>query len=175
MNKSYKKRNIVFEWIESIVISVVVIVLMFTFVARTATISGDSMLPTLTDGETIVVYEFFYTPEVGDIIVFRTTDEDDEPYIKRVIATEGQTVDIDFDFGIVYVDGAIVDSSYAYTDTNMRGDVDFPVTVPEGCVFVLGDNRNNSKDSRFSDVGMVSYEQIIGKAVFELFPDLGVI
>ena len=171
--ESFKKS--VFEWIESIVIAVVAVTLIFTFVFRTVSIDGSSMLPTLTNGDTVLVYELFYTPKPGDIIVLSVENNNNKPYIKRVIAVEGQTVDIDFDAGVVYVDGKAVDDSYTYTPTNLRGDMRFPITVGKDQVFVLGDNRNDSEDSRSSRVGLVDRSHIVGKAVFRLFPNTGVI
>lgn len=171
--ESFKKN--VFEWIESIVIAVVAVTLIFTFVFRTVNIDGSSMLPTLTNGDTVIVYELFYTPKIGDIVVLSVENNSNKPYIKRVIATEGQTVDIDFDSGVVYVDGKIIDDSYTNSPTNRRGEVVFPVTVPKGKYFVLGDNRNDSEDSRTQRVGMVDKSHIVGRAIFRLYPNTGVL
>ena len=92
------------------------------------------------------------------------------PIIKRVIATEGQTVDIDFDQGVVYVDGQALQEDYTYTPTNVKEGMQFPLTVAEGCLFVMGDNRNRSKDSRNPEIGLVDKREILGKAIFLFLP-----
>ena len=111
---------------------------------------------------------------IGDIIVAsKDSFGGGEPIIKRVIATEGQTVDIDFDAGIVYVDGVALKEDYTYTPTNVDEGIVFPITIAEGCIFVLGDNRNGSRDSRDPSIGMIDTRQILGKAVFLVFPGTG--
>ncbi len=178
---SEKLRKSVWEWMETIVISCLIVVFVFTFVFRTVGIDGDSMLNTLVDGERVVISNIFYTPKQGDIVVISRnydndlldTSDSSSPIIKRVIAVEGQKVDIDFKSGIVYVDDEPLKESYTRTLTNQPGDIEFPVVVPEGCVFVLGDNRNESLDSRFSwigDQGMIDRRYIMGKAIFRIYP-----
>ena len=161
-----------FEWIEMLACALVFVVFLFSFVFRVVTISGPSMNPSLWDGERVIVTDFFYTPRVGDIIVFESYEETglDEPLIKRVIATGGQTVDINFDRGVVFVDGEQLDESYVNTPTNVSYDVQFPVTVPEGSVFCLGDNRNHSYDSRASEIGMIDERYVLGKVLWRIFP-----
>ena len=121
----------------------------------------------------------FYTPKNGDIVVISRNidnsvdEESSAPIIKRIIATEGQTVDIDFEQGIVFVDGVALDEPYTRTPTNLKYDIEFPVLVDDGCVFVLGDNRNDSRDSRSSLIGnngMIDTRYILGKAVFRILP-----
>lgn len=170
----------IFEWLDVVVVSVIAVVIIFTFVFRVVAIDGNSMLDTLHNAERVVISDLFYKPQRGDIVVIsRNTDNSanvenyEKPIIKRVIATEGETVDIDFQKGIVYVDGAALDEPYAKEPINRMGDIEFPVRVKENCVFVLGDNRNDSLDSRFSvigDNGMVNEKYILGKAVFRVFP-----
>ncbi len=169
-----------FEWLDVIVISVIAVVIIFTFLFRIVSIDGDSMLNTLHHEEKVVISNLFYTPKRGDIVVISRNngnadinDEKSQPIIKRVIATEGETVYIDFALGVVYVDGKLLSEPYAREPIHMSGDVTFPVRVPENCVFVLGDNRNASSDSRFSDLGdngMVNEKYILGKAVFRVSP-----
>ena len=114
---------------------------------------------------------FYNEPQQGDIIVAaKESFRNGEPIIKRVIATEGQTVDIDFGTGIVYVDDVALDEPYAKTPTTLKESVSFPLTVEEGCVFVMGDNRNRSKDSRFIEIGLIDTREIIGKAIFLCYP-----
>jgi signal peptidase I len=164
--KGLKKE--IMEWVFSIAIAVIIALVIRQFIFTVVRVEGSSMLPTLTDNDRLIVWRLGYKPEANDIIVLH--QEDHLPYIKRVIATEGQTVDINFNTHKVYVDGKLLDEPFIYQPTSQSGDVQFPVTVDEDCVFVLGDNRNNSRDSRFSDVGMVSRDDIIGKAVLRFFP-----
>ena len=149
------------------------VLLVFSLCFRMVVVSGPSMNNTLMDGDWILLLgNVFYTnPEHGDIIVAsKESFKNGEPIIKRVIATEGQTVDIDFAEGIVYVDGVALDEPYTLTDTNIMEGVQFPVTVDDGCVFVMGDNRNKSKDSRSNEIGLIDHREILGKAIFVLFP-----
>lgn len=171
----------IFDWIEVLVHAILAVVLCFSFLFRIATIEGNSMKETLHNGEKVIITNLFYTPKVGDIVVVSrntensvfTMNDSNKPIIKRIIATEGQTVDIDFEEGIVYVDGIALDEPYTRTPTNLKYDIVFPVTVDEGCVFVLGDNRNDSLDSRSSQIGeygMVDTRYILGHAVCRIFP-----
>ena len=179
--KIYAAKVFIFDWIEILVQAIIGVVICFSFLFRIATIDGPSMMDTLQHGERVVITNLFYTPKAGDIVVISrnaensvyTMNDDNTPIIKRIIATEGQTVDIDFEAGIVYVDGIALDEPYTRTPTNVKRDVEFPVTVDEGCVFVLGDNRNDSKDSRWSDIGnygMIDTRYILGHAVYRVFP-----
>ena len=147
------------------------------FVGRIIGVDGSSMYPTLHHTDKIITSNLFYTPENGDIVVVQTDKFGPDPIVKRIIATEGQTVDIDFLKGEVSVDGKVIDEPYIAEPTYLEGDVIFPQTVPEGCVFVLGDNRNASRDSRFESVGMVDIRELLGKASFRFMPinRLGVI
>lgn len=181
MTTETKKNNFaveLLEWVDSIVVSAVVVVLLFTFVFKIVGIKGESMTDTLMEGDKVLVYSCNYTPEVGDIVVISRNasniieDEsgEHERIIKRVIATEGQTVDIN-DSGLVSVDGVEIADSYIreYKST-FKKDVQFPHVVKEGCVFVLGDNRRNSLDSRSSGIGDVDVRYILGKAICRVSP-----
>ena len=140
---------------------------------RVVVVSGTSMTNTLKDGDYLLVLSnvFYRNPEQGDIIVASKNSFDDgKPIVKRVIATEGQTVDIDFDMGIVYVDGIALDEPYTKTPTTLWEGVSFPLVVEEDCVFVLGDNRNGSRDSRHPDIGQIHKKEIIGKVLFIFLP-----
>ncbi len=164
-----------FDSLEIFCLSVVLVILIFTFVGRMATVSGDSMEPTLQNGDRVVVSNFFYTPECGDIVVVQKDSGfyDDQLLIKRVIAKGGQTVTFDFATWTVCVDGEVIDEPYinrvlgAMKKGDITGDT---VTVPEGCYFVMGDNRNASSDSRFNTVGFVKKTEIVGKAVYRIMP-----
>lgn len=165
-----------FEWVESLVTALVVVVIMFTFLFRVVTVDGTSMLPNLHGGDRLVVSSYFYTPKQGDVVVLKRTIGLTKPIVKRVIALPGQTVDIDYNLGRVYVDGQEVDES-AYIESDITHEpmtseplLEFPQTVPEGHIFVLGDNREVSEDSRFEAVGMVDERYILGKAELILFP-----
>ena len=148
------------------------VVLLFTFVIRLIGVDGHSMVPTLQDGDRLLVLNAMLDNdyEYGDIVVLRKDTFLEEPIVKRVIATEGQTVDIDFTAGAVYVDGQLLEEDYIRQPTYLEEGLEFPVTVPEGCVFVMGDNRNDSDDSRDPELGPVDTRQILGRAVFLLFP-----
>ena len=160
----------VYDWIQSILFALVFCVLLFVFVVRLVDVVGTSMVPTLQDSDKMVVSNLFYNPKQGDIIIFKKTEFKDEALVKRVIATEGQTIDIDFSKGIVYVDGVAMDEPYIAELTQNRIDFDGAQVVPAGCVFVMGDNRNNSSDSRDSRIGMVDKRLIIGKVLLSAFP-----
>lgn len=161
-----------YEWVQALVGSVLVLVLLFTFVARMIGVDGFSMLPTLQNGDCLLVANpiFYDDYQHGDIVVLRKESFMEEPIVKRVVATGGQTVDIDFTTGSVYVDGQYLDEDYIYELTYLEEGTEFPLTVPEGSVFVMGDNRNHSSDSRDSRLGTVDTRYVIGKAVFVAFP-----
>lgn len=161
-----------FEWIQALVSSVLVVVLLFTFAVRLIGVDGRSMLPTLQHGDRLLVLSslLYNDYQYKDIVILRKESFDDKPIVKRVIATEGQTVDIDFQAGVVYVDGLALDEPYVNELTYAEEGTAFPLTVPEGSVFVMGDNRNHSSDSRHSRLGTVDTRYVIGRAVFLLFP-----
>mgnify|MGYP001510980934 CR=1 FL=1 len=162
-----------YEWAQALVCSVLAVVLLFTFVIRLIGVDGHSMVPTLQDGDRLLVLNAMLDNEfeAGDIVIIRKESfKDGEPIVKRVIATEGQTVDIDFVSGAVYVDGELLEEDYINEPTYVEEGTEFPLTVPEGSIFVMGDNRNHSSDSRSSDLGTVDTRYVIGKAVFLLFP-----
>lgn len=136
-------------------------------------VSGTSMTNTLQNGDYLLILSniFYREPKYGDIIVAsKDTFDNGSPIVKRVIATEGQTVDIDFDAGIVYVDGVALEEPYTRTATNIQEGVSFPLTVEEGCVFVMGDNRNGSRDSRYPGIGLIDKREIRGKVIFLFLP-----
>ena len=177
--KGFVTKRDIFEWLEVIVTAMVAVVVVFTLVFKVVTIDGGSMRETLHNGDKVVISNLFYTPKQKDIVVIsRNIDnsyesESQAPIIKRVIATEGQIVDIDFNTGMVYVDGDALDEPYTRTPTNLSYDIQFPVKVDDGCVFVLGDNRNDSHDSRSSLIGnngMIDTRYILGKAILKVFP-----
>ena len=164
-----------YEWVQALVTVVLCAVVVFAFAARLVLVYGPSMRETLQDQDCLVVLNPLLCGsfDAGDVVIIqRETFRDGEPIVKRIIATEGQTVDIDFDAGVVYVDGAALEEDYIRQPTYLEEGLEFPCTVPEGCVFVMGDNRNDSDDSRDPDLGPVDTREILGQAVFLLYPGM---
>lgn len=164
-----------YEWVQALVGSVLLVVLVFAFVVRLIGVDGSSMEPTLKHGDRLLVLNSLWYDDYqyGDIVVLRKETFMEDPIVKRIIATSGQTVDIDFDEGVVYVDGVELEEDYINDYTYLEEGTEFPLTVPNGSVFVLGDNRNHSSDSRDSRLGTVDSRYVIGKAVFLAFPGTG--
>ena len=160
-------------YLHDLVMYVSVIIVVFLLLFRVIVVSGDSMNTTLVDGDYLLLISntFYREPAQGDIVVISKQSFDHgTPIVKRVIAVEGQIVDIDFENGIVYVDGLPLDEPYVNTPTNRQEGMAFPMLVEEGCYFVLGDNRNNSRDSRHPDIGLVDRREILGKAILLVLP-----
>ena len=161
-----------YEWIRALLGVAVSIIMVFTFAVRIVSVSGESMRETLQDGDRLLVVNALWCGDYrpGDIVIVGQAFSNQETIVKRVVATAGQTVDIDFETGSVYVDGVELDEPYIRERTYTPEGTEFPLTVPEGCVFVLGDNRNDSKDSRHIELGAVDTRKILGKAVWLLIP-----
>ena len=162
-----------YEWVQALVCSVLTVVLIFTFAVRIVRVSGESMRETLQDQDMLVVLNNWLCGgyEQGDIVILQRDDfYGGESIVKRAIATEGQTVDIDFDAGVVYVDGTALEEPYTREPTWTQEGTEFPLTVPEGCVFVMGDNRNDSDDSRDSALGPVDTRCVLGRALLLAVP-----
>jgi len=160
----------IYEWMQSLVSALLVCVLVFAFLVRIIGIISPSMQPTFHDGDSVVISNLFFEPKQGDVVVLRKLSFMEEPIIKRVIAVAGQTVNIDFEKGIVYVDGQALSEPYTAELTLTPLNFDGKITVPNDCVFVMGDNRNNSTDSRDSRVGCVDKRYIMGKVLLRLLP-----
>ena len=145
----------------------------FLFMGRFAVVDGDSMLPTLKDGDRIYISTSFYKPGYADVIGIGRASED-VSMIKRVIALPGDVVDINFQSHLITVNNRVITETYRVADAiSVEGDIPFPLKVPEDAVFVLGDNRNDSLDSRFSSVGCIRLGEIAGKAVWRISPEPG--
>ena len=161
-----------FGWIRCLVICVILIVVLLVFFFRPVTVVGDSMEDTLAENDTIILTNFLYTPQQGDVVVINADNESGEStaLIARVIAVGGQSISIEEDKNRVLVDGKIIDEPYVKGETTTGIEWDVPSTIPDGYVFVMGDNRDASVDSRHQAVGLVHESDIIGKAQFLVYP-----
>ncbi len=179
---SVSMMEVLFDLAGSMLFAMVLLLLTMTFFLRQVTVDGASMNDTLHDQERLLVSCYDYTPRCGDIVVITHGEHLQEPIIKRVIATEGQTITIDYATGDVTVDGVLLKESYILGTTGNPADgtmtpssasTEFTAQVPQGYVFVMGDNREHSLDSRSATVGMIPVENIMGKAVFRIYPFQG--
>lgn len=168
-NDKKNKQPFAYDAVSVICTAVIVIMVAFTFFFRFVGVVGDSMVPTLENNDWLLVHSKS-SYEYGDIIISSQPNAFNEPIVKRVIATGGQTVDIDFETGEVKVDGKVLQENYIAETTTVREDMAFPITVPEGKLFVLGDNRRHSTDSRSSLIGLLDERYIIGKVKFRVMP-----
>jgi signal peptidase I len=172
---------------ESVIYAVFLVLLVFTFLFRIATVEGSSMVPTLEENDRLVVSNIMYEPKQGDIVIINSekahlfsdssqtevieTEGLEKRIVKRVIATEGQKLDIDFELGIVYIDDVQIYESYiADLTTYDEKAFEYPITIPEGYIFVMGDNRLRSKDSRHPDIGLVSKDDVVGHVILRISP-----
>ena len=172
-NKAQIRKDNILMYLHDFVVWLVAILLVFLLLFRVVVVSGGSMNDTLIHGDYLLLLNnvLYSEPKQGDIIVAaKTSFKNGEPIIKRVIATEGQWVDIDFEAGIVYVNGTALEEPYIKTSTNVFEGVGFPLMVEDGCIFVMGDNRNESKDSRSLEIGLIDEREILGKAIFLFLP-----
>ena len=160
-----------YDWIQCLLVALIICVLLFIFCVRVIDVIGTSMYPTLNNSEKMLVSGLFYKPKVGDIVVFKKDEYDpNKALVKRVIAVEGQEINMDFENGIVYIDGVAIAEDFISEPTYNKLDFIGPKTVPEGCVFVMGDNRNASIDSRKKEIGMLDTRLILGRAYYVIYP-----
>lgn len=159
------------DWVQCLIVALIICVVFFAFFVRIIDVVGTSMNPTLNNSDKMLVSGLLYKPKVGDVVVFKKDEYNpNKALVKRVIAIEGQEINIDFDKGIVYIDGQPIQEDYIAELTKTKEDFIGPKTVPEGCVFVMGDNRNMSTDSRKTEIGMVDTRLILGKAYMVIYP-----
>ena len=166
-----KNNKSTYEWIQCLIVALAICVVLFLFFVRVIDVKGTSMVPTLQNADKMLVSGLFYKPKAGDIVVFKKDQYNpNKALVKRVIATEGQTINMDFENGVVYVDGEPIEEDYINDLTKTKLDFIGPQTVPEGCVFCMGDNRNMSTDSRKKEIGMIDSRLILGKVYMVIFP-----
>ena len=167
-----KSKMELYDWLQCIVSAIIVGIFIFVFIGRTIGVDGSSMMQTLHNNDRVVMSNLFYTPKKGDVVVFQAASDSfgGTPLVKRVIAVAGQTIDIDFDTGEVTIDNVVQDEPYINELTHSRLNFSGPVTVPEGNIFVMGDNRNHSSDSRDSRVGLVDTRYVLGRVLFLVIP-----
>ncbi len=168
--RSLRRRTNLVEWCESITWAAVLMMLVFTFGVRVAQVDGSSMEPTLYHGERVLLSSLPYTPRHGDIIVTDSAVRYGKVLIKRVIGCPGDTIDIDFAAGVVYRNGQPLEEPYAAAPTTLYEGTDFPLTVPAGQLFLMGDNRDHSLDSRSPDVGLVDARDVLGRVLVRILP-----
>lgn len=161
----------IYHTLADVAACLIFVTVLFVFAIRLVSVDGDSMYPTLHHGDKLTLLSnFLYDPEVGDIVVLRTLSYDTAPIVKRVIAEENQEVDINFNTGEVWVDGVLLEEPYINNPTTRYEGMDFPITVPENCIFVMGDNRQFSTDSRNPSIGCVDKRYVLGKALNIVLP-----
>lgn len=176
---SKKIKEVLFDIFDSLVKALIAVFILQLLFFKTCTVVGSSMYPTLTNGEQLIISNFLYEPKENDIVVFHDTGSLNEPIVKRVIATGGKWVKIDFASRLIYVsddetfdEHDIIDDSHAYFDSGeyAQGTEPMTVYVDEGYIFVMGDNRNNSLDSRSERIGLVDQRTVLGKVIFRISP-----
>ena len=169
-NVKHKSWNFVYDWLDSLIYALVLILICFTFIFRIVGVNGTSMCPTLNNGDWLTVSAV--TPQIkrGDIVVITQPNYLNEPIIKRVIAKGGDKIDIDFIEHTIKVNDLVIQEKYIAEPTSNMGEFVYPLVVPEGKLFVMGDNRNHSLDSRFKAIGFIDERYVLGKTQVRLYP-----
>lgn len=165
-----KLTSFIIETLSSVATAFIAFFIILTFLFRPVCVDGSSMRPTLIDNDWLLISTGYYKPHYGDIVIISRELKSKAPLVKRVIGLEGDVIDIDFEKGIVYRNGEALEEPYTAEPTYLCYDVEFPLTVEENKVFVLGDNRNHSSDSRASDIGQINIDDILGKARYRVIP-----
>lgn len=169
--KPNKLISIIFDTLDSLKGAVTVVFIIFMLLFRAVGVEGPSMTPTLVDGDWVAVSSVTSHVNHGDIVVITQPWERDIPIIKRVIGVAGDTIDINFETGEVFINGELQQEDYILEPTLTNYNAAFPLTVPEGRIFVMGDNRNGSLDSRSSKVGLIDERYVLGRAAFRIWPN----
>lgn len=161
-----------YDWIKYVIMAIVIVIFCLTYFFRLVDVKGSSMYDTLSSSDKVVVTNFMYKPQNNDIVVISHGEHYKDPIIKRVIATEGQKIKLDYENDRIIVEGVVIEEGYINGSTfeNNFGDNEIPETVPAGKIFVMGDNRKVSMDSRSTQIGLIDVDNVIGKAQFVVFP-----
>ena len=161
----------VYSFVETILLVIACIAGVFVLLGRVAVIDGSSMEPNLHDGDVVAIRTAYAMPDRGEIVAVGRANDRNASFVKRVVALAGDEIFIDFETHLITINGEVIPERYEVLDAlRVQGDLTYPATVPEGCVFVLGDNRNDSLDSRFTEIGFIRQEEIAGVAMFRLLP-----
>ncbi|MBR5614475.1 MAG: signal peptidase I [Clostridia bacterium] len=180
VSSRYNWKRELLDWVQSIAIALVIAFLLKNYVLTLAKVDGPSMEPTLKTADRMYVNKVMYTPQKGDVVIFEPASDPGRPYIKRVIATAGDKLYIDFATGDVYVNDEIIDEPYIKEPTRLMGSYinlllitnnyskEKPIVIEDGYFFAMGDNRNSSKDSR--EIGPIPMDELLGHAVFRFWP-----
>ncbi len=158
----------VFQWVQSLIFSVIAVALIITFVGRVMRVEGSSMLPTFEENDKIITTNLHGALKYGDVVVIKR--KDDTPLIKRVIAVAGDKINIDFTNGNVFINDKLIEEPYINEKTLTNYGTEYPITIQKGHVFVMGDNRNHSSDSRDTRIGIIDTRNVFGKVIFRIYP-----
>ena len=179
MENNKKRASGIYDFASVLVSAIIAVTFIFTFLFKISSVNGPSMLDSFHNGDRVFITAAGYQPKYGDVVIISQPNQYNEVLIKRIIAVGGQTVDVDATAGTVTVDGKVLYEPYIREQTLTQGNMNFPLTVPEGYVFVMGDNRNHSTDSRYKSIGLIDERYIMGKAFYRvgdkaLLPSYGV-
>ena len=160
-----------YDFASILMTAILAVAVIFTFLFKISAVDGSSMEHTLSNGDKVIITARDWNVEPGDIVVISQPNAYDKVLIKRVIATAGQTITIDAAHRQVIVDGKVLDEPYISETVQVQGNMIYPLTVPEGKVFVMGDNRNHSSDSRDTNIGLIDCRYIVGEAIYRVGDD----